>query len=726
MSIEVNQEKKSFTLQTTHTTYQMIVHDSGSLLHTYYGEKIPAEDLSYLLFDGECHFAPYPYENTARKGSLDVLTQEFPTVGQGDSRAIALDVMHQDGTHVLDLRYSSFELIKGKYNLETFPSFYATKDENVESLKITLKDALPKLEITLYYAVFEKSDLITRTVKITNHGTQSIQIYKIQSLVLDFPTGDFDLLHFHGKWAMERQIESLALEHAKISFGSNYGLSGNKQNPGFVLAKKNASEFLGECYGFNLVYSGNFEATAQKASLGQSRITLGIGDDQFSWKLEPEQSFEAPEGVMSYSNQGFSKLSQNFHDAIRKNLCRSKFTQEKRPVLINNWEATYFDFTGEKLIEIARAAKPIGVDLFVMDDGWFGNRYDDNRALGDWTVNEEKLGMTLAELVESIHQLGLDFGIWMEPEMVNEDSDLYRAHPDWVLQFPHRKALLGRNQFVLNLARKEVVEYLYEKICQILDAAPISYLKWDMNRPLSDWYSKDLPADRQGELQTRYILGLYDILGRLTERYPDVLFEGCSSGGARFDLGMLAFHPQIWTSDNTDAINRLAIQYGTSFMYPISAMGTHVSVSPNHQNGRITPLKTRINVAMSGTFGYELDVSTLTCEEKKEAQLATKTYHTHQALIMTGDYYRIKEDRKISAWQVVAKDKKESLLTYVVKENEGNPEFIYITLKGLLKDAVYEISQKSYKGSVLMSAGLKLKQPKSNVDSEQIYIQKRD
>ncbi|GAB2026857.1 alpha-galactosidase [Lactovum odontotermitis] len=727
MPVILDSLNQVFTLQTEHSTYQMKVGKFGNLLHSYYGSKVTPQDLSYLLFNGECHFAPYPYQFENRRGSLDIQTQEFPTAGTGDLRLLGLDLGNEDGTHVADLRFVKAEKNAGKYALRTLPAFFAAESEDVESLEILLRDEVSKLEVQLFYAVFSDKDVITRAVNVKNLGSQKIALKRVQSLVLDFPAGDFDLIHFQGRWAMERQFEKQPVTHSVTSFGSNYGVSGNRQNPGFLLAEKACTEEFGNCYGFNLVYSGNWTATAEKSALGLNRVTLGLGDANFGWELAPGESFESPEAVMSFSDQGFSELSHHFHDLTRENLCRSTYSRAARPVLINNWEATYFDFTGEKLVRLASSAKEIGADLLVMDDGWFGRRCDDNRALGDWTVNEEKLGMSLGELAERVKAEGLKFGIWLEPEMVSKDSDLYRQHPDWVLRFPEREPLLGRNQLNLDLSKEEVRDYLFEAITAVLDSADISYVKWDMNRPLSDWYTSTLPASRQGELQHRYVLGLYALLDALTARYPEILFEACASGGARFDLGMLAYQPQIWTSDNTDAVNRLKIQYGTSFFYPLSTMGSHVSVVPNHQNGRLTPLKTRAHVAMAGTYGYELDATKLTAAEKEQALALTCTYKNYQQLIFSGDYYRLSSPfstSNLTAWQIVSKDKSESLLTLVATDAEGNPPFNYLRLRGLDDAALYEVEGTHLSGDVLMRAGLKLPQSQTVYGSQQIYIRK--
>jgi len=635
MTILINDDKKLFTLQTRNTTYQMKVGDFDYLYHLYYGKRVDHQDMSYLLYDGPSHFAPYPYESENRGGSLTLMSQEFPTVGTGDLGSVALDIENADGTHVVNLKYKDYEIFDGKYSLAELPSFFS-KGNDAKTLKITLVDVASDVEVELYYGVFEDKDVITRAVRISNLGVGSIQIHKAQSMSLDIVAGQYDLIHFHGRWASERNVERLPITHNVTTLGSDYGVSSAKENPGFIVAGKSTTEMTGDCFGFNLVYSGNFQATAERGTLGQNRVTLGLGDNQFSWRLEPGALFETPEAVMSFSSAGLTQLSHNFHNIIRENLCHSKYVNSPRPVLINNWEATYFDFTGKKLLQIAKSARDIGANMLVMDDGWFGERSDDTSSLGDWFVNEQKLGYTLNQLVQKVNNLGMEFGIWFEPEMVNEKSELYVNHPNWALNFPNQKPLLGRGQLVLDMSKKEVQEYLFERISDVLDSANISYVKWDMNRPITDWYSKDLSSGRQGELQHRYVLGLYKVLGALTRRYPDVLFEGCSSGGARFDLGMLAYEPQIWTSDNSDAINRLDIQYGTSFFYPLSTMGSHVSASPNHQNGRITPFETRANVAMAGTFGYELDVTKMSQAEKQQAKTATDFYKKVQELTFTG------------------------------------------------------------------------------------------
>ncbi|WP_334333637.1 alpha-galactosidase [Companilactobacillus sp. HBUAS59544] len=722
MTISVDKDKKLFTLQTKNSTYQMKVGRFGYLYHLYYGKKIEEPDLSYLLYNGPSNYAPYPHESSDKMGSLTLTSQEYPSVGTGDLGSVALDLENADGTHVVNLKYKNYQILDNKYSLEQMPSFYG---QGVQTLRIVLVDEVSGIEVELLYGVFDKYDLLTRAVRVSNFGKQAVKLNRVQSLSLDLLHGNFDLIHFHGRWGSERNLEKLPISHTTTTLSSNYGVSSAKENPGFIVTTKNADEMSGSCYGFNLVYSGDFNAKAEQGTLGQNRITMGLGDNQFSWKLEPGASFESPEAVMSFSSHGLTQLSHNFHDAIRNNLCRSKYEKVRRPVLINNWEATYFDFTGKKLLAIAKAAKKLDVDLFVLDDGWFGNRSNEDHALGDWFVNEKKLGLSLKELVQKVNNLGMDFGLWFEPEMVSEDSKLYRHHPDWVLNFPDRKPLLGRNQLVLDLSKESVRDYLFERISDILDSANVSYIKWDMNRPITDWYSKGLKD--QGELQHRYVLGLYDLLGRLTRKYPDVLFEGCASGGARFDLGMLAYEPQIWTSDNTDPINRLNIQYGTSFFYPLSAMGSHVSVSPNHQNGRITPFATRSAVAMAGTFGYELDVTKMSEDEQQQAKDATDFYKKIQDMTINGDLYRLLSpyaNNDLVAWQVVSKDKSQSLLTIVATDVVANPAFIYLKLRGLAEFSDYKVDGQIYSGQTLMNAGLKLDPLKGSYSSRQILIEK--
>ncbi|MDR2751254.1 MAG: alpha-galactosidase, partial [Clostridiales bacterium] len=542
---------------------------------------------------------------------------------------------------------------------------------------------------------------------------------------LDLLRGDLDLSHFHGRHAMEREIERTPVISGVQTLGSSRGTSSHQENPGFILSARDANEEHGECWGLNLVYSGNFSANIERSQTSQTRAVLGLGDQSFQWTLSPGESFFTPEAVMSFSGDGFAKLSHNFHRAVRHNVCRGKHKLSSRPILLNSWEGVYFDFTGAKLLQIAESAKEIGAEMLVMDDGWFGDRFDDNRALGDWTVNEEKLGCSLKELVEGVNERGLKFGIWVEPEMVSEDSDLYREHKDWALQIPSRNPVRGRNQLVLDLSRENIRDFLYQRMCEIFDSAPIEYVKWDMNRSITDWHSPLLSASKQGELPHRYVLGLYDLMKKLTERYPNILFEGCSGGGGRFDLGMLCYQPQIWCSDNTDAINRLKIQYGTSFFYPASSVGSHVSASPNHQTGRSSSLNTRAAVAAAGSFGYELDVAKMTKAEKAEALALTEQYKKFRPLVHDGLYYRLSspyDPTGVIAWQFAAEDESAALLTVVAADVAANPSCIYLRLKGLSNNKTYACGDAVYSGAALMNAGFKIAPLTGDYPAEVFYF----
>jgi len=712
MSITFDSETKIFTIHTKSSTYQFMAGSHGFLFHLYYGSRIEGQSMAYLLHFADRGFCPNPNDaGTDRTFSTDFLPMEYPTVGAGDYRKPAADVINPDGSRVLDLRYKSHEIKKGKYVVDGMPSSYEEIKGEAQTLEVVLLDAVTGIEVKLLYGVFAEKDIITRAAIFRNGNNNDVYIKTAASFSMDFAQGDYDLIHFHGRHCMEREFERVPVMRGVHTLASGRGSSSHQQNPGFILAERDTNEDHGNCWGFNLVYSGSFGANIERDQTGGTRVNLGLGGDGFHWTLHAGEIFSTPEAVMSFSNQGLGALSHNFHKAVRHNICRGKYSLTSRPVLINNWEATYMDFTGEKLLQIAQDAKAVDAELLVMDDGWFGSRFDDNRALGDWTVNEKKLGCSLGKLAEDINNIGLKFGIWFEPEMVSEDSDLYREHKDWALQIPGRKPVRGRNQLVLDLSREQVRGHLYNQICAVLDSADIAYVKWDMNRSITDWYSPLLSGTQQNELPHRYVLGLYDLMKKLTERYPHILFEGCSGGGGRFDLGMLCYQPQIWCSDNTDAINRLKIQYGTSFFYPVSAVGSHVSASPNHQTGRFCPLSTRAAVAMAGSFGYELDVTKMTDEEKSEALAFTEHYRQYQNLIYNGRYYRLKspyDSSGITAWQIAAEDGSEALLTVVGTEPQGNPLCVYVRLKGLSAEKIYSVNGDTYTGAALMNAGFKI------------------
>lgn len=703
MALIYNPNKRIFTLHTKHSTYQMQVDSLGYLLHLYYGAKNNGS-MEYVLTYADRGFSGNPYAAGAdRTYSLDALPQEFPTLGTGDYRNIALNIKGDNGVEGVNLLYKRHEIRKGKYALNGLPAVWA-KEEEAQTLEIVLADEAAQVEVHLLYGVLEEADVITRSVVIKNVGTGSVTIEKASAACLDFVSGDYDVLRFYGRHAMERNLERTALGHGTIAFGSRRGTSSHQYNPAVILAEHGATEDSGVCYGMLMVYSGNFLCEAEKDQYEQTRLLMGLNDELFSYPLAAGETFTVPEVILSYSANGLSELSQQYHKCIRDHVCRSKYVHESRPVLINSWEAAYFDFTGDTIVDLAKEAASLGIDMVVMDDGWFGKRDDDNSSLGDWYVNEKKLGGSLSELIRRVHEQGVKFGIWIEPEMVNEDSDLYRAHPDWAIQISGRKPIRSRNQLLLDFSRKEVRDQVFEQICAVLDQGEIDYVKWDMNRSMADVYAGNLTYD--------YVLGVYDFMERLTSRYPDLLLEGCSGGGGRFDAGMLYYSPQIWCSDNTDAINRTRIQYGTSFFYPVSAVGAHVSAVPNHQTGRVTNLNTRGVTAMAGTFGYELNPALLSEEEKQTIREQIQTYKKYERLINEGTYWRLSNpfEDEVSAWMSVSREQDRALVSVVRLVSEANPATVYIRLRGLKPDAVYleENSGKQYFGAALMAAGIPL------------------
>ena len=725
MSIFFDEKDRTFTLHTVGTTYQMQVDSFGYLLHLYYGRKA-AGCMDYLLTFYDRGFSGNPYDaGNDRTYSMDVLPQEFPCFGTGDFRSAAFVVKNADGSIACDLRFRDYSIKKGKYSLSGLPAVYAS-DTEAETLEIYLEDPVTNVQAVLLYGVLPERDIITRAVKIINQGQGRICIEKIQSACLDFVSGKYDLLTFYGRHAMERNFQRTAVMHGNYVIGSRRGTSSHQYNPLLILAEQTASENAGSCYGMSLMYSGNFKGEAEQDQYQQTRILLGLQDEQFSYPLESGDSFLAPEVILTYSSEGLNRLSQNLHTCIRKHVCRGKYKEEVRPILVNSWEAAYFDFTGETIYDLAVQAKEAGIEMVVMDDGWFGKRDDDNSGLGDWIVNEKKLGCTLGELIGRINALGVKFGIWIEPEMVSEDSDLYYVHPDWAFTIPGRKPGRSRNQLVLDFSRKEVVDYIFDQLCKVLDQGNVEYVKWDMNRSLSDIYSA--AATDQGKVFHDYVLGVYDFLERLIERYPDMLIEGCSGGGGRFDAGMMYYTPQIWCSDNTDAVDRVKIQYGTSFGYPVSTVGSHVSDVPNHQTGRVTSMHTRSVVAMAGTFGYELDLGKLSSEEKKEIRVQIADYKKYAPLILNGRYYRLSNPYtdETGSWAFVSEDQQEVLLNVVVLEMHGNMTVPYVKLQGLSEDASYqeEKSGRIYSGSALMEMGIPIPARMKEYPAYQMYFKK--
>ena len=726
MAVRFDEKKNLFTLQTLDSTYQMKVDDHGVLLHTYYGAPADETDFSYLIGPEDRGFSGQPGdEKKNRTYSMDYYPLEYPVQGNGDFRVKTLKAGFEGEVPALDLRFVSYELEKGKYSLPGLPALFEAEAGEVETLKITLKDRLEEIYVTLFYGVFEKKNVITRAASIENRSGKNVTLKRALSLGLDFMEGDMDLIHFYGKHAGERQFERRNLPHGITEISSSRGTSSHHHNPFVILCDKDTTEDFGNAYGVSFIYSGGFRIQMEKDQVDGIRLVCGLDDEEFLWKLAPGETFVTPEAALSYSEKGLTALSDQFQKAYHANLIRSPWKDKKRPTLVNNWEATYFGFDAEKLLKIAGEAADLGLDMLVLDDGWFGKRNDDNSGLGDWFVNEKKLGCTMKELVDRVNALGLKFGIWLEPEMVSEDSDLYRTHPDWVLQIPGREPNRSRNQLVLDLSRKEVREYMKKFIDDTLSCANISYVKWDMNRSVDNVYSAADPTLSQGAIRHKYVLGLYEVMEDMLTRHPDLLLEGCSGGGGRFDAGMLYYAPQIWCSDNTDAIERLRIHYGTSFGYPMSSVSAHVSVCPNHQNGRVTPFKTRGICAMQGSFGYELDLSKLSEEDKAEARRQITVYNENWELFQSGSYYRLNspmENHDYTAWSYVSKDQRKVSLSVIYTDLHGNPKPVRVKLKGLKKDASYDVDGTVYTGAALMRGGLLIPKPSCNYDSYMVCM----
>lgn len=721
MSIKFNEETKIFSIDTAKSTYQMQVDKYGFLLHLYYGERVEGE-MDYLLTYSDRGFSGNPYDvDNDRTYSMDALPQEYPTLGNGDFRNAALVVENEDGSVSCDLRYDGHKIKKGKYTLPGLPAVFAN-DEG-ETLEIVLSDRISGVEVTLLYGVIAQTDIITRAVRVKNTRQTQITIKKAMTACLDFLYGDFDAISFYGRHAMERNVQRKEIAHGCFSIGSKRGTSSHQYNPGVILADRKTTENSGNCYGLLYMFSGDFSAQIEKDQYNQTRALIGMQDDYFSYTLSKDEELYLPETIMSFSSNGLAELSKHYHKCIREHVCRGKYAHQTRPVLVNSWEAAYFDFTGDTIVDLAKEAKKVGIDMVVMDDGWFGKRDDDNSGLGDWVTNEAKLGCTLGELIHRINAEGVKFGIWVEPEMVSEDSDLYRAHPDWAITIPGRKPVRGRNQLVLDFSREEVRNHVYHQICAVLDQGNIEYVKWDMNRSLTDLYSTTTST---GKFMYQYVLGVYDFLEKITQKYPDILFEGCSGGGGRFDAGMMYYTPQIWCSDNTDAVNRLKIQYGSSFFYPTSVVGSHVSAVPNHQTGRSVALDTRSTVAMSGTFGYELDLGKLSEEEKLEVKEQIVKYKEYADLIANGDYYRLSDPfcDDYTAWLFVSEDCKRVLFNMVTTDAEGNGLARCVRFAGLDRKTVYKDKEtgKCYSGAMLMAAGLPVVVTSGEYQSRQIEL----
>ena len=709
--IKYHEAEKVFDLRTENSTYQMQVREYDTLVHLYYGCPVGDSLITDRIVCVDRGFSGNPYEAGKDKTfSLDTLPQEYTAYGNGDYRINGLEVEQADGSDTANLKFESYEITKGKYSLKGLPAMFAKEDE-AETLEIVLADRVSGLKAHLLYSVFPHLDVITRAVRLEQTGETPVTVKKAMSMEMDFEYREMDAVHFYGRHNVERQMERTHLGHANWSVGSIRGTSSHHHNPFVILCDRNTEETYGNCYGYALAYSGNFTFETEVDQVGHTRVVMGIHPYHFAWTLEKGDTFETPEVIMSYSAEGFGKLSRIYHDAYRNNLIRSKYVEQPRPILVNNWEATYFDFDADKLYHIAEEARNIGLDMFVLDDGWFGKRDNDWCALGDWEVNEEKIKGGLPALAERIHGLGLKFGLWVEPEMISEDSDLYREYPDWALKIPGRAMNRSRHQLNLDITRKEVRDHIMNQIFKVLDACKADYVKWDMNRSLSEAWSSLLDRSRQGEVYHRYVLGLYHIMDQVILTHPDIIFCGCSGGGGRYDPAMYYYHPQIWCSDNTDAISRLKIQYGTSFFYPMSALESHVSICPNHQTGRTVSLKTRGITAMDGILGYELDSTRLSSEEREQCRRQVETYKHFEELVLNGDYYRLSSpyaNPYFTAWQFVSRDKKRSVVSVVLTDKESNDAQRFVKLRGLSRQGRYHIEgqERILSGALLMNAGI--------------------
>lgn len=730
VAIHFNEQEREFHIQGLDFSYIFKVLKNNQLGHLYFGKRIRhRHSFSHLLKVSERANSAYPLEDDPAF-SLEMIKQEYPSYGTSDYREPSFQLIYEDGSRISNYEYKDHQIYQGKPTLDGLPATYVENENEAITLEVHLFDFLKNSELILYYTVFTTFNALTRSAKLINFGKEPIKINRAMSANVDFFDSDFEMVHLSGAWARERHVKTRKLEAGIQSISSTRGnASSPHQNPFLVLKRPEANEQIGEVYGFSLVYSGNFLAQVEVDHYDVARVTMGIHPFDFQWLLEEGESFQTPEAVIVYSEHGLNGMSQTYHQLYRTRLARGSWRDKVRPILINNWEATYFSFDEEKIIEIATAAKKLGIELFVLDDGWFGNRDDDTTSLGDWYVDRKKLPNGIEGLAKKITDLGMQFGLWYEPEMISKQSELFKKHPDWLIQVPGRRNSPGRHQYVLDFSRDEIIEYIYGMMEKVLSSAPISYVKWDMNRYMTEIGSTKLCAERQQEVSHRYILGVYKLYEKLTTRFPHILFESCSSGGARFDPGMLYYAPQTWTSDNTDAVERLKIQYGTSFAYPLSAIGAHVSAVPNHQVGRITSLSMRGAVAYFGTFGYELDITKMTDEEKAIVKDQVKFYKHYRELIQKGTFYRLispfEGSQNETAWMVVSDDQQTAIVGYYQVLAKPLPKLKKVRLNGLLPDVLYKVegSSTTHYGDELMNFGLLLEENQPFVDANRVVQQ---
>lgn len=708
-------DNNCFHLQTDHTSYIFHVMENGELGNLYYGLKIHQKPVYENLATREEHTATPAWKITRPDFQPDLLKQEYASFGKGDFRYPAFQITAADGSRISEFTFKKYELHKQKKRLSDLPSSFDDTNDDASTLTIILMDKVTDVELQLNYVVFPHQDVIIRSAKFINHGSQNLVLNQALSAQLDLPDANYDMMQFSGSWARERQLVRHNLHGGIQSISSLRTASSHQQNPFFMVARTQTTDDNGEVFGFNLIYSGNFLSQVEVDQYNTSRIMIGINPAEFAWNLAPKQSFQTPEAVISYTDQGMNQLSQQMGQFYLQHLVNPHFATAARPILINNWEATYFDFDEAKLMQIVREAKSLGIEMFVLDDGWFGHRNDDTTSLGDWFVDGKKLPLGISHLANQIHGLDMQFGLWFEPEMISRDSKLYQKHPDWLIGAPKRQISPGRNQFVLDMTRPEVVDYLFDAMSKIIRQTKLDYIKWDMNRNITEMFGADLAANAQLEMPHRYILGVYQLYDRLVKAFPAVLFESCASGGGRFDLGMMYYAPQAWTSDDTDAVERMKIQFGTSYGYPQSMMGAHVSAVPNDQTGRITPLKTRGDVAYFGDLGYELDVTKLSNADKTIVKRQIKFYKQYRQLLQYGDFYRLdspfENDGNVLSWVVVNQAKTVAIGARYQLLNHPNAAYIRLRFRGLDPNQRYTVNQGTeiFYGDELMQVGLFIK-----------------
>lgn len=711
MSIHVNEEHKLFHLQTAKTSYIFKILENGNAGQLYYGPQIPVKKDYPNLASREEHDCTNTLTVDQSDFQLELIKQEYAGLGKGDYRYPAYQITYPNGSRTSEFEYTGYEVADGKERLKNMPSAFDDQGDDSQTLTVTFKDELANLVLQLHYTVFEKEDVIVRSATFINHGQEAVTLDRALSLQLDLPDHDYDMLQFSGSWARERHLIRTPLRSGIQSIGSLRVASSHQQNPFFALARPHTDNHQGAAFGFNFIYSGNFIDSVEVDQFDTTRVLVGINPDDFGWKLANGESFQTPEAVMTYTSDGLNQMSQQLGAFYQDHLINQHFAHQDRPILINNWEATFMDFNEAKLMKIVDQADKLGIEMFVLDDGWFGHRDDDKSSLGDWFVDQKKFSNGISGFADRVHDKGMKFGLWFEPEMISIDSKLYEKHPDWMIATPGRQGTPARNQYVLDMTRQEVVDYLFEHMSAIIKQTKLDYIKWDMNRNITEMYGAKLPADQQLEFPHRYILGVYQLYARLTEAFPKVLFESCASGGGRFDLGMMYYAPQAWCSDDTDAVERIKIQDGTSYGYTQNMWGAHVSAVPNDQVGRLTSLDTRAAVAYFGDFGYELDITKMAADELATIKKQVAFYKQYRHLFQFGKFYRLDNpdtnNDNVYGWQVVNEDRSEAILTRFQILNGANPAYIRVYFAGLDPEATYTVNdgEEHFSGAELMNAG---------------------